>query len=90
MCLVGFYMGVSVVLKAFAGVDICLPCLWKSLLGVHCPACGLTTASVALLKGNLAMAYQSNPLIFIVLPVGMYCIGKNIRKNYQLYRKIVF
>lgn len=44
-----------------------IPCLWKMLLGVECPGCGLSRAWALLVRGDLAAAAQANWLIFPVV-----------------------
>ena len=38
------------------------PCVFRSLTGVACPACGTTRAATAFLQGDLAAAFAANPL----------------------------
>ena len=42
-----------------------LPCPLRSLTGVPCPFCGLTTATIELTHGDWAAAAQSNPLVYV-------------------------
>jgi len=77
LSLAGLYFLVSAGLKSFTVVDICLPCLWKAIFGVSCPGCGLTSAFIQLVRLNPIGAWQANPLIFIVLPAGLYFITRD-------------
>ncbi len=70
-CLAG-YIVFSAVLKAISGIDVCIPCLWHRFFSFRCPGCGLTTAFVSLLKLDFAGAWAANPLIFVVLPAGLF------------------
>ena len=44
-----------------------LPCGVKQLTGLNCPGCGLQTALVALLRGDLAGCFAANPALLPIL-----------------------
>ena len=44
-------------------------CPLASLLGIPCPGCGLTRATLALLHGQLGAAYALHPLVFVLSPL---------------------
>ena len=70
--IVGTYFIFSTILKATSGIDVCIPCLWKTIFGFHCPGCGFTTALISLMKLDFRGAFESNWIIFIVMPLGVY------------------
>lgn len=37
-------------------------CIFRRLTGIPCGGCGMTTASILLLKGEIVAAFQTNPL----------------------------
>lgn len=81
---VGLYFVVSSILKLSTGIDICIPCIWKSIFGFQCPGCGLTTAFIDLLKLDFKGAYGSNRLIYIVAPAVLYFIITDLRKELRI------
>lgn len=75
--IVGAYFIFSAILKATTGIDVCIPCLWKTIFGFHCPGCGLTTAFISLMKLDFSKAFESNWIIFILVPLGVYYFIKD-------------
>ncbi len=80
LAIVFVYFLFSTVLHATLGIDICIPCLWKSIFGIECPGCGLTTAFICLLKLNFKNAVETNWLILIVLPFATFYLIQDIIK----------
>ncbi|MEC4113182.1 DUF2752 domain-containing protein [Myroides pelagicus] len=77
IALIGFYFIFSVIVRAMTGINICMPCLWKTLFRVECPGCGLTTAFEHLIQLELHKAISSNWLILIIVPFGLLYIIKD-------------
>ena len=44
-------------------------CPSAALLGVPCPGCGLTRATLALLHGDVHAAFRFHPLVFVLSPL---------------------
>jgi hypothetical protein len=74
------YEIVAVILASLNVVDVGIPCLYSTFMGVKCPGCGLTHAAIELLKLNFSAAYEENPLIYIVLPVILALVIFDFRK----------
>lgn len=53
------------------GVSPAPKCMFKLLTGYDCPGCGAQRAIHAALNGNLAEAWHFNPLMFILIPLGI-------------------
>ena len=53
-------------------------CLFRTVLGVACPGCGMTRALVSLLRLDLAGAFSYHPMVFFLPLMYIYflCDGK--------------
>lgn len=45
-----------------------LPCPFRLITGLLCPGCGVTRLCLALLRGDLAGAWQADPALLLLLP----------------------
>jgi len=77
------YFLISIFLKLIFSIDVLIPCLWKTIFHFECPGCGLTTAFIDIVIFDFKGAYNSNPLIFIVLPIVIYFVIKDFMKFIQ-------
>jgi hypothetical protein len=82
---VGIYIVFSAILNILTGIDICVPCLFKSLFGFNCPGCGLTTAFISLVELDFKKAFDVNWLIFIVVPFGLFYLSQDYVKHKRKY-----
>lgn len=62
-----------------------LLCLWTRFFGFHCLGCGMHHASFQLVRGHFHDAWNSNPLIYVVLPLLAYLY---VRHVHRLWRKV--
>lgn len=79
------YFLFSASLNALTSIDICIPCIWKALFDFHCPGCGLTTAFISILKLDFKKAFESNWLIYIIIPFGFYYLTQDYKKHGRKY-----
>jgi hypothetical protein len=49
-------------------------CPTAALLGVPCPGCGLTRATLALLHGELGQALHLHPLVLVLSPIFIWAV----------------
>lgn len=85
------YMIVTTLLKAFTSIDITIPCINYLVTGHTCYGCGMTTAVTHLLRFDIRAAFETNALVFIVLPVLGYLIVRHWQqfKNEQQQKSYV-
>jgi hypothetical protein len=58
-----------------AGPPMCPTALF---LGIPCPGCGLTRATLALLHGDIAAALHFHPLVFVLVPLFAYALASSL------------
>lgn len=46
-------------------------CIFKSIIGVPCPGCGLTRAWISFIKGNISEAFYWHPLFLMILALAI-------------------
>jgi hypothetical protein len=51
---------------AMGGDGLWLPCPLRTLTGIPCPLCGMTTAATGLASGNLGAALAANPFVLLL------------------------
>ncbi|GEM_PF-808624 len=54
-------------------------CLYRRLLQVECPGCGLTRATQHLIHGEWHTALAYNPLVLVTTPILLWLWWQNIR-----------
>ena len=51
---------------ALGGEGLWLPCPLRTLTGIPCPLCGMTTAATGLASGDLGAALAANPFVLVL------------------------
>ncbi|MCD7741891.1 MAG: DUF2752 domain-containing protein [Ruminococcus sp.] len=65
----GFGLVAGLAYYAFMSVTgITIPCLFYEITGFKCPGCGVTHMLVHLIRLEFKEAFESNPLLFFMLP----------------------
>ena len=52
----------------FTGLAV--PCVFRLITGLQCPGCGVSRMCMALLRLDFMAAWQANPAVFSMLPLG--------------------
>lgn len=48
-----------------------IPCVFRLITGLKCPGCGVTHMALCLLRGDLSGAFYENPVVLMLLPIGL-------------------
>ena len=48
-----------------------IPCVFRLVTGLKCPGCGVTHMALCLLRGDLSGAFYENPVVLMLLPIGL-------------------
>ena len=78
--IISIYFLLSSLLYLFFSINALIPCLWIKIFNTKCIGCGLTSAFIKLLTIDIAGAYATNPMIFLVLPIGTVFLYFDILK----------
>ena len=80
MAVLGLYFISSILGLLFFDIDVLIPCFFKTLFHFECYGCGMTTAFIKLLQFDVVGAFETNALLFVVLPIGTYIIFKDYQR----------
>lgn len=53
-------------------------CPFKWFFGIPCPGCGMLRAFFSLLRLDFQKAFSFHPLVFLMIPVGIYLVLKKL------------
>lgn len=67
-------LAVAAVFTAVSLFYIFCHCPFKWFFGIPCPGCGMLRAFFALLRLDFSDAFYYHPLVFLMIPVGVYCV----------------
>lgn len=70
-------------LLAFTSLKLPLICPLRTLTGIPCPFCGMTTGTVAVMRGSLADALKANPFSIGVIPAAVAGIALRVRSLWR-------
>ena len=77
-------LGISLFIFACISGIIKTDCVFKTLLSIRCPGCGLTRSIRSLLKLDIILSFKYNifgPIIFILFIIFVICMIKDIIEN---------
>ena len=67
-----------------------IPCLFHEITNLYCPGCGITRMFLSLFKLDFYQAFRYNPLVFILLILGIiYWLIKIICQKFKNINLII-
>lgn len=63
-------------------------CIFKSIIGMPCPGCGLTRAWISFIKGDISKAFYWHPL-FLMIPILSILIVLYFKGSFTRYRRYI-
>lgn len=60
-------------------------CLFKNIFHRECYGCGMMKALVALAHGEIGLAAQFNRLVFVAMPIIIYCWAREMWRTYHYF-----
>ena len=60
----------------FSEFNIKIPCIFNTITGYLCPACGISRMCVSILKFEFIEAFYYNRLVFLLIPLFCFFIVK--------------
>lgn len=85
IAILGFFL--YYLLNLYTGFAIFCP--FHKFTGLYCPGCGVTRLLFSLIKLDFYQAFRYNPLVFILLIIGIiYLLIKFILKKFNIIIKV--
>lgn len=73
----GLILGIGLAYALFWRLTgLALPCPFHALTGLWCPGCGVSRMCLALLRGDMAAAWDHNPALMLLGPALALLLGK--------------
>lgn len=64
-------------------------CLFRRLTGAYCPTCGLTRATLALVRGDIRRAHRFHPLVLVPPAVALSALCNGRDEQLESYQRAV-
>lgn len=65
-----------------------IPCVFHLVTGLSCPGCGVSRMFMALLRLDFGAAWEANPAILALLPLGMVVLADILVRYVRTGRRV--